>query len=36
MAQICRDFGGEVLMLEAKERILAEIEEEIARTSPRC
>jgi dihydrolipoamide dehydrogenase len=31
MAQICRDFGGEVLMLEAKERILAEIEEEIAR-----
>jgi dihydrolipoamide dehydrogenase len=31
MAQICRDFGGEVLMLEAKDRILAEIEEEIAR-----
>jgi dihydrolipoamide dehydrogenase len=31
MAQICRDFGGEVLMLEARERILAEIEEEIAR-----
>lgn len=31
MAQICRDFGGEVLMLEARERILGEIEEEIAR-----
>ncbi len=31
MAQIVRDFGGEVLMLEAKDRILAEIEEEIAK-----
>jgi dihydrolipoamide dehydrogenase len=31
MAQICRDFGGEVFMLEAKDRILAEIEEEIAK-----
>jgi dihydrolipoamide dehydrogenase len=31
MAQIVGDFGGEVLMLEAKERILAEIEEEIAK-----
>lgn len=31
MAQIVRDFGGEVLMLEARERILAELEEEIAR-----
>ena len=31
MAQIVKDFGGEVLMLEARERILAEIEEEIAR-----
>jgi dihydrolipoamide dehydrogenase len=31
MAQIVRDFGGEVLMLEARDRILAEIEEEIAR-----
>ncbi len=31
MAQIWRDFGAEVLMLEAKDRILAEIEEEIAK-----
>ncbi|MBI5331268.1 MAG: NAD(P)/FAD-dependent oxidoreductase [Betaproteobacteria bacterium] len=31
MAQIWRDFGAEVLMLEAKDRILGEIEEEIAR-----
>ncbi len=30
MAQIVGDFGGEVRMLEARERILAEIEEEIA------
>ena len=32
MAQIWRDFGAEILMLEAKERPLAEIEEEIAKT----
>ncbi|OJY56219.1 FAD-dependent oxidoreductase [Thiobacillus sp. 0-1251] len=32
MAQIFRDFGTEVLMLERNERILAEVEEEIART----
>lgn len=31
MAQIVKDFGGEVIMLEAKDRILAELEEEIAR-----
>jgi dihydrolipoamide dehydrogenase len=31
MAQIWRDFGAEVLMLEAKDRILAEIEEDIAK-----
>lgn len=31
MAQIWRDFGADILMLEAKDRILAEIEEEIAR-----
>jgi dihydrolipoamide dehydrogenase len=32
MAQIFRDFGCEILMLERNERILAEVEEEIART----
>lgn len=32
MAQIFRDFGCEVLMLERNERILAEVEEEIAKT----
>jgi len=32
MAQIFRDFGAEVLMLERHERILAEVEEEIAKT----
>ncbi|MHB8916082.1 MAG: FAD-dependent oxidoreductase [Thiobacillus sp.] len=32
MAQIFRDFGTEVLMLERHERILAEVEEEIAKT----
>jgi len=32
MAQIFRDFGTEVLMLERHERILAEIEEEIGKT----
>ncbi|MEW5787984.1 MAG: NAD(P)/FAD-dependent oxidoreductase [Pseudomonadota bacterium] len=31
MAQICRDFGADVLMLEGKERILGEVEEEIAK-----
>ncbi len=31
MAQIWRDFGAEILMLEAKDRILAEIEDEIAK-----
>ena len=31
MAQIFRDFGTEILMLEAKERILAEVEDEIAK-----
>ncbi len=31
MAQIFRDFGTEVLMLERHERILAEIEEEIGK-----
>jgi dihydrolipoamide dehydrogenase len=31
MAQIWRDFGTDILMLEAKDRILAEIEEEIAK-----
>lgn len=31
MAQIVRDFGGEVLILEAGDRILAGLEEEIAR-----
>ena len=31
MAQIFRDFGTEILMLEAKERILAEMEDEIAK-----
>jgi dihydrolipoamide dehydrogenase len=31
MAQIWRDFGADVLMLEHHDRILAEIEEEIAR-----
>ncbi len=31
MAQIFRDFGTEVLMLERNERILAEIEEEIGK-----
>ena len=31
MAQIWRDFGADVLMLEARERILGEIEEEVAR-----
>ena len=30
MAQIAHDFGGRVLMLEARDRILSEIEEEIA------
>src|SRR5512139_1600077 len=32
MAQIFRDFGTEVLMLERNERILAEIEDEIGKT----
>src|SRR5512143_2942277 len=32
MAQIFRDFGAEVLMLERNPRILAEIEDEIAKT----
>ena len=32
MAQIFRDFGAEVLMLEAQERPLAEVEEEIAKS----
>ena len=32
MAQIFRDFGTEVLMLERHPRILAEVEEEIAKT----
>ncbi|MGK2953087.1 MAG: FAD-dependent oxidoreductase [Thiobacillus sp.] len=32
MAQIFRDFGTEVLMLERHDRILAEIEEEIGKT----
>ncbi|NWG40111.1 MAG: FAD-dependent oxidoreductase [Hydrogenophilaceae bacterium] len=32
MAQIFRDFGCEVLMLERNTRILAEVEEEIAKT----
>jgi dihydrolipoamide dehydrogenase len=32
MAQIFRDFGCEILMLERHERILAEVEEEIAKT----
>jgi dihydrolipoyl dehydrogenase len=32
MAQIFRDFGTEILMLEARDRILAEVEEEIAKT----
>ncbi len=32
MAQIFRDFGCEILMLERHDRILAETEEEIART----
>jgi len=32
MAQIFRDFGSEVLMLERHERILGEIEEEIGKT----
>lgn len=31
MAQIWRDFGADILMLEARERILAEIEEEVAK-----
>ncbi len=31
MAQICKDFGAEILMLEARDRILLEVEEEIAR-----
>jgi dihydrolipoamide dehydrogenase len=31
MAQIWRDFGAEVLMLEAKDRILTEVEEDIAK-----
>jgi dihydrolipoamide dehydrogenase len=31
MAQIWRDFGAEVVMLEVKDRILGEIEEEVAR-----
>ncbi len=31
MAQIWKDFGADILMLEAKDRILAEIEEEIAK-----
>ncbi len=32
MAQIFRDFGCEILMLERNPRILAEVEEEIAKT----
>ncbi len=31
MAQIFRDFGTEIVMLEAKDRILAEVEDEIAK-----
>ncbi len=31
MAQIWRDFGTDILMLEGKDRILAEVEEEIAK-----
>jgi len=31
MAQIWKDFGADILMLEAKDRVLAEIEEEIAK-----
>ena len=31
MAQIWKDFGADILMLEVRERILAEIEEEIAK-----
>ena len=31
MAQIWKDFGADILMLEAQDRILAEIEEEIAK-----
>jgi len=31
MAQIWRDFGADILMLERNERILGEIEEEVAR-----
>ncbi len=31
MAQIFRDFGAEILILEAKDRILAEMEDEIAK-----
>jgi dihydrolipoamide dehydrogenase len=31
MAQIWKDFGADILMLEHKDRILAEIEEEIAK-----
>ena len=31
MAQIWLDFGADILMLEARDRILAEIEEEVAR-----
>jgi len=32
MAQIFQDFGTEVILLEAQERILAEVEDEIAKT----
>jgi dihydrolipoamide dehydrogenase len=32
MAQIFRDFGSEILVLEARDRILAEVEDEIAKT----
>lgn len=32
MAQIFQDFGSDVLLLEAKERILAEVESEIAKS----
>jgi dihydrolipoamide dehydrogenase len=32
MAQIWRDFGADILMLEARDRILGEVEEEIAKT----
>ncbi|MEJ5211230.1 MAG: FAD-dependent oxidoreductase, partial [Burkholderiales bacterium] len=31
MAQIWKDFGADILMLEARDRILAEVEEEIAK-----